>query len=569
MKNVAGLVGVLLGGMWALGCAPSLSQFEGRKRDLAPDSNVTAGILVRGSTPESLAALLQRHSSAEFRVLNEAHQMYEVFGLSLNDVQGELPQAEVSQNTFIDNDFETPAPSERLQLYANEKPPGELQKCVEGANPPQAVIKILVGQDALQKRLLFENDEIRLSASGSLNKEFPGQPLRMAWVVMAPRGALETEQIVSAAELTYKTVALGGYGIGLIVQDSRNVCSLDILEFAVTANRKYLGRNPANNEELGKIDLSKMPHLRRLHAQESWLLSQGQGIVIAVIDSGVNFNHVALRDNILLNENEIPNNNLDDDGNGFKDDEVGWDFNFNDSSPFDDVGHGSHVAGLAASAAMGMAKKAKILPIKALGAFGGDVGSVAAAIRYAVDRKANIINLSLGSHSAPKRELLEAIGYAEAKGVLILAAAGNGHPMTGIGLNTDQFPVYPAGLTNNNILNVAALGKNDNLTTYSNFGADSVDVAAPGGEREEMLLSAFLENPSGLQFVEMSGTSMATPIVAGMAAQVWALNPKFTALEVKARLMSSGPELAKLKNLVQSGRGVDALGALLPSHNLL
>ncbi|MGE0763708.1 MAG: S8 family peptidase [Bdellovibrionales bacterium] len=559
MKKTAALAVVSLGGMLALGCAPGLNQFEGRKRDQAPGSTAEAGVLVRGTDPAALANVLDRHPEAEFRILNEAHQMYEVFGLSVQDLQGELPQADVSKNVFIKNDDLRPA--QRLQLMAQERPPNQMEKCVPGENPPQAVIEIQKLKEQVAKKIVPENSELRFSATNSINRQFPGQALRMAWIVMAPRGLAQREEVIMGATLDYKTVAMGGYGVGLIVQDSRKVCSLDLIEFAVTGNRDFGGRNPASTD-LSQLELPPLPHLARLHAKEAWQLSQGHGQVIAVIDTGVNFNHVALRDNILVNDKEIAGNDTDDDGNGFVDDTVGWDFNHTDDSPFDDVGHGSHVAGLAASPVMGLAKQAQILPVKALGAFGGDVGSVAAAIRYSVDRGAKIINLSLGSHAAPKKEMVEAINYAEAKGVLLITAAGNGHPMTGIGLDTDEFPTYPAAMPNQNILNVASRGHDDSLALYSNFGAKSVDVAAPGGDETEPMTSTFLENPAGQLFEKMSGTSMAAPVVAGIAAQIWSQNPKLSNLQVKERLMKTGPSAANLKGTVISQRWVDALSAL-------
>ncbi len=289
--------------------------------------------------------------------------------------------------------------------------------------------------------------------------------------------------------------------------------------------------------------------------------------MIAVIDTGVHFNHPFLRDQMALNEKEIPGNNLDDDGNGYVDDVMGWDFQHGDPSPFDDVGHGSHVAGLAAGSRFGLAQKSKILSVKALGAFGGDVGSVAAAIRYAVDRGAQIVNLSLGTHSNPKQELLAAVDYAERKGVLLVTAAGNGDPMTRIGIDTDEYPLYPAGLPNRNILNVASQGAGDGLALYSNYGKKSVDVAATGGDSSAPLYSTFLDNPAGLAFQPMWGTSMAAPVAAGIAAQVWSANSKASALQVKMHMLRSGKRHPGLSGAILSGRGLDALTALQRKFN--
>src|SRR5690606_16981905 len=126
------------------------------------------------------------------------------------------------------------------------------------------------------------------------------------------------------------------------------------------------------------------------------------------------------------------------------DDVVGYDFANSDSFPFDDQGHGSHVAGLTASSVTGLAKKARILSVKALGPSGGDIASIVGGSFYAVDNGAKVLNMSFGNYGAPHPKLVEAMDYAEEKGVIVVAASGNGHPMFGIGMNTDVMPNFPS-----------------------------------------------------------------------------------------------------------------------------
>lgn len=546
----------------ALGCAPGLQPYEGRRRQVSPTRSSEVGVLVRGVSEDALSRLFERYPKTQFRRLNSQHGLYEIYGLSLHTVAHELPQAHVSPNEFFSR---RPSHSiQRLKKLSQEWPSREFEKCVDGESPPVAQIDPLSQQANWATRVFQQHSPLELSAKGSKNIKFPNEDLRIAWVVMSPSGSLESEQFVEGQELRLKGEALGVYSFGLVVQDQRHVCGLEMLDIAVTANQELrLAQSPT--AELTQLDLAPFYHLQQLKAESTWALSRGQGITIAIVDSGVNLNHPDLNSRIAINSKEIPNNGIDDDQNGFVDDWSGWDFSFQDNSAFDDVGHGSHVAGLAAGARFGMAPQARLLAVKALSAFGGDTGSVAAAIRYAVDRGAQIINVSLGSQDEPKPEMLAAIEYAEAHNVLIITAAGNGHPVTGIGLNTDEFPLYPASLPSGNILNVAATGANGQLAVYSNYGEVSVDLLAPGGDENQPLLSAFLENPSGLLFEKMSGTSMAAPLVAGVAAQVWATNTSLKASEVKSRILNAGQMDPQLKGVVQSQRRLNPLAALTAS----
>jgi subtilisin family serine protease len=312
------------------------------------------------------------------------------------------------------------------------------------------------------------------------------------------------------------------------------------------------------------VDLNLFTHLASVHAEPAWAIAQGAGVLIAVIDSGVNYNHPALAPAIQLNESEIPGNGIDDDGNGFIDDVLGYDFVNSDAYPYDDEGHGSHVAGLALGRPFGLARAARLLPVKALSPLGGDIGSIAAAVRYAADRGARVINMSFGATTETAGPVLaSALAYAESKGALVVAAAGNGDGMTGLGYDIDQVPVYPAVLPDDGLLTVGACDRQDSLAIYSNFGALSVDMVAPGGlPGLDPIRSVAYENPRGDLFADMTGTSMAAPLAAGVAAQVLSLDPDLTAKQIKDILMEGGETVDELRTVTVSGRRLDALGAL-------
>jgi subtilisin family serine protease len=245
-----------------------------------------------------------------------------------------------------------------------------------------------------------------------------------------------------------------------------------------------------------------------IDAPEAWAITTGSSnVVVAVIDSGIDFNHPDLAPNIWQNPGETPDNTIDDDGNGYIDDMQGWDFVDNDNNPIDpnSDSHGTHVAGIIAAKGnntagiTGVCWTATIMPIRFLDTF--DSGSVAdeiAAIDYAIDNGANIINASFGDVNYSQTEY-DAISRANAAGVLLVAAVGND------GINDDIFPNYPSSYDLDNIIAVAATNQNDALAWFSNYGATSVDVAAPGidvysakpSDRQELWIDDFETGGAG------------------------------------------------------------------------
>ena len=261
-----------------------------------------------------------------------------------------------------------------------------------------------------------------------------------------------------------------------------------------------------------------------INAPEVWNQEiTGKGIIVAVVDSGVDYTHPDLDDNIWQNAGEIPDNGIDDDRNGYIDDIRGWDFVYQDNNPMDFDGHGTHIAGAIAAerndfGITGVAYNAKIMPVRVLDAnVQGYPDEIADGIRYAADNGANVINLSLGGWY-PSRLEDEAIQYATDKGVVVVMAAGN-----------EGFtePDYPAINADRLGIAVGAIDLNDRMNEYSNrAGSKVLDyVVAPG-------IDIYSTTPDDTYEIK-SGTSMATPHVAGVAALVLNANPTLTPTQVE------------------------------------
>lgn len=304
--------------------------------------------------------------------------------------------------------------------------------------------------------------------------------------------------------------------------------------------------------------------LKKVHAVGAWDYTHGtQDIVVAVTDTGVDWQHQDLAKQIWTNQSEIPNNGIDDDGNGYIDDTRGWDFFSNDNNPDDETssrnpGHGTHCAGIIGAignneiGVTGMAPIVSIMPIRFLGADGsGDLMGATKAIDYAVDNGAHIISASWGAAVARQqmKPVLEAISRANNKGVYFIAAAANN------GSSNDLKEIYPANAGLPNVISVAASGPQDEKPSWSNYGRTKVDLAAPGLN----ILSTLPNNAYG----NLSGTSMATPLVSGLISLMLSYakkeNKTYTPQEIKAILQQTG-EKADIETACQCR--VSAQGAL-------
>jgi hypothetical protein len=283
--------------------------------------------------------------------------------------------------------------------------------------------------------------------------------------------------------------------------------------------------------------------------------ADGKGIVIAVVDSGVDFSHQDLANSAWSNVGEICGNGIDDDGNGYVDDCSGWDFGTNDASPYNQGAdaHGTHVSGIITAnrdgrGVAGVAPDARIMDLNvARRTPQGDSisgASVTAAIRYAVDNGADIINLSLGSQPGASAEsvapMAAAIDYAGANGVIVVVAAGNN------GVDLASLPVYPASFNRSNMIVVGASGPTDSRAGFSNYNAGIVDVYAPG----ELILSTV----PGDDFRFMSGTSQAAPATAAAVALIMQTNPDASMTDVIDAVSASVDQADGLSTSAASGR---------------
>jgi subtilisin family serine protease len=306
---------------------------------------------------------------------------------------------------------------------------------------------------------------------------------------------------------------------------------------------------------------------------EAWDIATGSpDVVIAVIDAGVDAEHPDLVNNIFVHPDEIPNNMIDEDSNGFVDDVSGWDFTHWDNEPDDETGHGTWMSGVAAAATnnlrdvAGVSWSSRILPLKAGDASGIYVSAQIQAINYAIalaPRGVRVINMSFGGAS-PSREREMALRAANDARIIVIAAAGNGGP-DAIGDNNDLTPFYPASFsqTLDNVVAVAATDGANQLSSFSNFGWESVDVAAPGENIFSLTsrdASLRLGSPSGLTVGH--GTSPATAIVSGLAALIYSAFPDITPLEVKRRLRGGVDRVGSLLERTASGGRVNAFRAL-------
>lgn len=306
--------------------------------------------------------------------------------------------------------------------------------------------------------------------------------------------------------------------------------------------------------------------LKKSDAARAWKVTKGsKSKIVAVIDTGADVNHEDLSENIWVNPGETgldakgrnkATNGIDDDNNGFVDDVHGWNFVSNNNDLTDNHGHGSHIAGIIGAVAenkkgiSGIAPEVSLMIIKYYDPkvpSTDNLKNTINSIKYAVKMGASIINYSGGGVDYSQEEF-DAVKEAEKKGILFVAAAGNERS------NSDQFHYYPADYKLSNIISVTALDPNRAVLPSSNYGTETVDLAAPG----QNIISTLPGNSYGF----MTGTSQATAFVSGAAVLVMANKSEFKFDEVKKYILATGDPFDSLAQKTRTSRALNLFKAL-------
>ncbi len=324
-----------------------------------------------------------------------------------------------------------------------------------------------------------------------------------------------------------------------------------IVDTAVTPNDTYLSYqwsiDNSSNASAAGADID-------INAPLAWGISTGaSNTIVPVIDTGIDYTHPDLLENIWTNPYEIPDNGVDDDNNGYIDDMHGWDFVNKDNNPMDGHGHGTHVAGTIGAVGnnsagiAGVVWSADLVALKALSDSGaGFMADLKQALLYALVMNFRLSNNSWGGGGKHKA-FLRTLTLAEEQNHLFIAAAGNSSN------DNDLQPFYPSNYELDNVLSVASIDKTGLRSSFSNYGVTSVDIAAPGGN----ILSTY---PGG-RYAFLSGTSMATPHVTGVATLLLSNNPDLSSTDIKSLILSSAKPVADLAGKVATGGTLNAHAA--------
>ncbi len=289
--------------------------------------------------------------------------------------------------------------------------------------------------------------------------------------------------------------------------------------------------------------------------EKAWDIETGSDkMLVAVIDTGIDFNHPDLKDNLWTNEAELNGQaGIDDDGNGVIDDIHGYNAITGKGDAMDDQGHGSHCSGTIGAKGndgkgiVGVNWNTRLMAVKFLDAQGsGTLENALKAIDYATKMGAKVMSNSWGGGGF-SQTLFDSIKRSNEAGALFVAAAGNDYN------NNDETPSYPASYDVPNIISVAAIDNTGTKADFSNYGKKTVHIGAPGVN---------VYSSTGGKYDSWSGTSMATPHVSGVAALVWSHEPQLTAIELKQRLLATARPIAGLKNKTTTGGLVNAYNAL-------
>ncbi len=346
---------------------------------------------------------------------------------------------------------------------------------------------------------------------------------------------------------------------GMDVQAAIEACKADAAIAYAEPNYIYTASRLPNDPRFGELWGLNNANDVDVDAPEAWDAQTGvANVLVAIIDTGVDYNHEDLRANAWKNPGESgagrETNGRDDDNNGFVDDVRGWDFAGDDNDPMDDNGHGTHVAGTIAAAGdngigvAGVNWRAAIMALKFLSANGsGTAADAIECIEYAAQQGAQVLNNSWGGGGF-SQALRDAIELARARNAVFVAAAGNE------GRDNDASPSYPASYDVANVLSIAACDQQGQMASFSNFGRTSVDFAAPG--------VGILSTTPGNNYQSFSGTSMATPLASGVAALLLAQFPQSTYRQIMIRMAGSVDAAAPFEGTTWHGGRLNAAAAL-------
>ncbi|EPR11514.1 S8 family serine peptidase [Ruminiclostridium papyrosolvens] len=315
----------------------------------------------------------------------------------------------------------------------------------------------------------------------------------------------------------------------------------------------YILEKLANDIDFIKLENtseSQETYLCDAGVKEAWKNSTGKGVTVAVIDTGIDITHEDLVENIWLNNGEISENGIDDDGNGKIDDSNGWNFIENcnviyENNNIANENHGTHIAGIIAAVKdnskgiAGVAPSAKIMPLKVFNNGTAYTSNIINAIQYAESMGVKIVNCSWGS-TVDNMALKEVISNSS---MLFVCSAGNSNT------NIDNNPVYPASFNCSNIISVTSVNQYGNISSFSNYGESNVDVAAPG----EGILSTLAHNTYG----ESNGTSMASAFVSGEVAILLSRENTLSAVELKDRIITCSEHLLSLTGKVNGSSKIN------------
>ncbi|MDR0703624.1 MAG: S8 family serine peptidase [Planctomycetaceae bacterium] len=377
------------------------------------------------------------------------------------------------------------------------------------------------------------------------------------WIVQLNQEILQTvTSVASIAEqlVPYGITVLSGLGSpGLLLTQVENSEQSEFLTdsgWFDFCQPNYAITTSGVAQEVDDPEVDQQWALDSINVGTAWKVSDGSGVVVAVLDSGTTLTHPDLRDNIWINTAEIAGDGIDNDGNGFIDDINGWNFVLGNANVSDTDGHGTHVTGIIGAAAdnalggVGAAPGVQILPVKVISGSAGSTANIVSAINYVIGLKSYgvnvaVINMSLGYYSEDAAVGM-AIAAAGDAGIVVAASAGNN------GANNDTKSHYPSGYNYlDNLIAVASIDQNNQLASNSNYGQTTVDLAAPG-------VSIYSTTKNGAYGL-MSGTSMAAPFVSAAAAILAANNPALTPAEIKAQIINSVKPLPALAGKAVSG----------------